>query len=145
MNLTLSTDYSLRALIYLGTCRPQLASVAQISEAYGISRHHLVKVVHQLGRLGFIETLQGRGGGLRLAREPGSICIGDLVRRTETFQLVECFDRERNTCPITPACTLKHILGEATEAFVSVLDRYTLADLLKHPRKMAQLLMIERV
>src|SRR5580765_5877782 len=140
MRLTLYSDYSLRVLLYLGACHPRLGSITRISEAYGISRHHLVKVVNQLGHLGFVETLRGRGGGLRLARAPEKISLGEVVRKTEAMELVECFNPVRNTCPIVPACTLKSILGDAAEAFLTTLDRHTIADLLDRRRRLRQLL-----
>lgn len=142
MRLTLYTDYSLRVLLYLGVRHPESSSVLQISQGYGISRNHLVKVVNQLAHLGFIETTRGRGGGLRLARDAEEISVGELVRRTEKLHLVECFEPESDTCPLTPACGLRHVLSEAAEAFLAVLDRYTLADLIRQPKRMAQLLSI---
>jgi len=129
MQLTLYTDYSLRVLLYLGLNARRLATITDIAQSYGISRNHLVKVVHNLATQGFINTTRGRGGGITLARAPAKINIGDVVRHTEVnFHLVECFDRERNTCPIAAACFLKSALYEAQQAFVAVLDRYSLAD-----------------
>ena len=131
MQLTLYTDFSLRVLIYLGLNPRRMATITDIAQSYGISRNHLVKVVHNLATQGFIHTSRGRGGGIALARPPMEIKIGDVVRHTEVnFHLVECFDRERNTCPIAAACFLKGALYEAQRAFIAVLDRYTLADVL---------------
>jgi Rrf2 family nitric oxide-sensitive transcriptional repressor len=131
MQLTLYTDYSLRVLLYLGLNTQRMATITDIAGSYGISRNHLVKVVHNLAMEGFIMTTRGRGGGITLARPADQINIGAVVRRTEVnFHLVECFDRERNTCPIAAACFLKGALYEAQRAFISVLDRYTLADVL---------------
>jgi Rrf2 family nitric oxide-sensitive transcriptional repressor len=131
MQLTLYTDYSLRVLIYLGLSPGRVVTITDVAQSYGISRNHLVKVVHNLATLGYIRTTRGRGGGLGLARPPAQINIGDVVRHTEVnFHLVECFDRENNTCPIAAACFLKSALHEAQRAFMSVLDRYTLADVL---------------
>lgn len=131
MQLTLYTDYSLRVLLYLGLNTRRIAVITDIAESYGISRNHLVKVVHNLATQGFIHTTRGRGGGLMLARLPDEINIGDVVRHTEmSFDLVECFDQVRNTCPIAAACFLKNALYEAQRAFMAVLDRYTLADVL---------------
>jgi len=131
MQLTLYTDYSLRVLIYLGLNPQRLATITDIAQSYGISRNHLVKVVHNLATQGFIHTSRGRRGGITLARPTAEINIGDVVRHTEVnFHLVECFDRERNTCPIAAACILKSALYEAQRAFVAVLDKYTLADVL---------------
>lgn len=131
MQLTLYTDYSLRVLLYLGLNPRRMATITDIAQSYGISRNHLVKVVHNLSIQGFIHSTRGRGGGITLARPPAEINIGDVVRHTETsFHLVECFDRERNTCPIAAACLLKSALYEAQRAFMAVLDRYTLAEVL---------------
>lgn len=143
MTLTYYTNYSLRTMVYLGLHASSLASISQISEAFRISRNHLIKVVHNLAKQGFIKTTRGRGGGLRLARDPRDINIGDVVRKTEAnFNLVECFDTGRNTCPLSAACELKTIVREAEEAFLSVLDRYTLADLLVKRKQMSALLKI---
>lgn len=129
MRLTRYTDYSLRTLIYLGLNDRGLSSIAEIARAYGISESHLTKVVHQLGRLGLVRTLRGRGGGLRLALPPSEIVIGAVVRQTEEdLALVECF--AGGPCIITPSCRLRRALGEALAAFLAVLDGYTLADLL---------------
>ena len=131
MQLTLYTDYSLRVLLYLGLNRQHMATITEIAASYGISRNHLVKVVHNLATQGYIRTTRGRGGGLALARTPTEINIGDVVRHTEVnFHLVECFDQEHNTCPISAACNLKGGLYEAQRAFIAVLDRYTLEDVL---------------
>jgi Rrf2 family transcriptional regulator, nitric oxide-sensitive transcriptional repressor len=130
MRLTRYTDYALRTLLYLGLHGRDLASIGDIARAYGISENHLTKVVHHLGRLGFVETVRGRGGGLRLARAPEAIGIGEVVRRTEDdLALVDCFTA--TSCAIAGACGLQRALGEALAAFLGVLDRYTLADLLR--------------
>jgi Rrf2 family nitric oxide-sensitive transcriptional repressor len=132
MQLTLYTDYSLRVLLYLGLKPRRMATITDIAQSYGISRNHLVKVVHNLATQGFIHSTRGRGGGITLARPAAEINIGDVVRHTEvSFDLVECFDRERNTCPIAAACILKSALYEAQRAFMGVLDRYTLRSVLK--------------
>ena len=131
MQLTRFTDYSLRVLIYLGAHSDSLATVAAIAEEYDISRHHLTRVVHQLGIKGYIETVRGKGGGFRLARQPGRIKIGDVVRDMETgFELAECFRPGDTACRLLPACALKPVLAEAGRAFLSSLDQYTLSDLL---------------
>ena len=129
MRLTRYTDYTLRVLIYVGLHEPRQSSIAEIARAYGISESHLTKVVHQLGRLGLIRTIRGRGGGLRLAKPPADIVVGAVVRQTEDdLALVECF--AGNACAITAPCRLRRALSEALEAFLAVLDRYTLADLI---------------
>ncbi|MBK8163895.1 MAG: Rrf2 family transcriptional regulator [Gammaproteobacteria bacterium] len=137
MQLTLYTDYSLRVLIYLGLRRDRLSTVSEIAQGYGISRNHLVKVVHNLSTLDFIHSIRGKGGGLSLARAPELINIGDVVRHTEAnFTIVECFDGRQQNCPITQVCRLKGVLGDASDAFLAVLDGYTLADVLKNEHKL---------
>lgn len=132
MRLTSYTDYTLRTLIYLAGNRERLATIQDIAELHGISKNHLMKVVHQLGLSGLVETVRGRNGGLRLKREPGDINIGQVVRATETdFDMAECFDRASNTCVYAPACMLKSVLHTATKAYLTVLDGVTLADLVK--------------
>lgn len=143
MHLTTYTDYSLRVLMRLGLRPRDLATIAEIAEVYGISEHHLMKVVHHLGVAGYIETVRGRGGGLRLARNASDISVGEVVRRMEPdLGLVACF-RRGESCSISPACTLASVLDEALQAFLAVLDRYTLADLISRPKQLAQLLRIE--
>lgn len=140
MRMTMYTDFSLRILIYLAI-RPtgQKATVPEIAESYGISKNHLMKVAQHLAKLGYIESTRGRGGGLRLLHEPSQINVGKVVRQMEDdFHIVECFDRERNTCPITPVCSLKHALGRALQAYLAVLDEYTLQDLAHNPLELVQ-------
>ncbi len=135
MQLTLYTDYSLRVLLYLGQKEANdSATISEIADFYGVSRNHLVKVVHHLATLGLLKTTRGKGGGVRLARDPAEVSIGEVVRATEPhFHLVECFDPEAPTCSVLNDCRLKGVLGEAMRAFFSVLDRYTLADMLQRP------------
>ena len=129
MRLTRYSDYALRTLMYVALHEPRQSSIAEIARAYGISENHLTKVVHQLGCLGLLHTTRGRGGGLRLAKLPGEIVVGAVVRQTEEdLALVECFSN--NACAITAPCRLRRALSEALAAFLAVLDRYTLADLL---------------
>jgi Rrf2 family nitric oxide-sensitive transcriptional repressor len=135
VRLTRFSDYSLRVLIYLAVHPDRLATIDEISSVYGISRAHLMKIAQELGRAGFLETLRGRGGGLRLARELDSIRVGDVVRFTEgKLDLVECFDAETSVCRIEPACRLHGVLEEALEAFLATLDEYSLADLVSRRR-----------
>ncbi|MBC9072011.1 Rrf2 family transcriptional regulator [Thauera sp. CAU 1555] len=130
MHLTQHTDYALRVLIYLGNNLDRLVTIAEISGRLDVSRSHLMKVANELIRSGFVEGLRGKGGGLRLAREPARIVVGDVVRVTERNKdIVECFGPQ-NRCLLTPACQLKGILAGALDAFMAVLDRATLADLL---------------
>ena len=138
MRLTLHTDYALRVLMHLGRLRPgELASIREVADAHRISENHLVKVVHGLGRAGFVATLRGRGGGLRLAKAPGEIRVGDVVRHAEEdMALVACFKPDGppgGGCVLAGACRLQGLLGEALGAFLAVLDRATLADLLPRP------------
>ncbi len=139
MQLNKCTDYSLRVLIFAAVHADTRCTTTEIASAFGISRHHVVKVVHSLQRLGYLDTVRGRVGGVRLAKPPEQIPIGEVVRRTEgTLTLVECFDRETNTCPLVPACGLKHVLRQAAAAFFDVLERSSLADIVAQPRWTAQ-------
>lgn len=129
MQLTLHTDYSLRVLIYLAERGDELATISEVAEFYDISRNHLVKVVHHLAGEGFILTTRGKNGGMRLARAPEEISVGHVVRRMEpNFDIVECFNSESRACTVAPLCALKGVLYQAGEAFLGLLDRYTLAD-----------------
>ena len=141
MRLTLFSDYTLRVLMYLGVHRDGLSTIHQIAEAYGISKNHLMKVVHYLAQNGYLETVRGKGGGIRLARAPAEINLGQVVRQTERDTvLVECFGGEPSCCRIVSACDLKFILQQAAEAFYGHLDRFTLQDLLGREREMKPLL-----
>ncbi|MGN7478214.1 RrF2 family transcriptional regulator [Solibacillus silvestris] len=132
MRLTVYTDYSLRTLMYLGVRgREHLATIQEIADAYQISKNHLMKVTYDLGQHGYIETIRGRGGGIRLALDPEQINIGGVVRKTEEdFHIVECFNPENNLCKISAECRLKFALNEALKAYLAVLDSYTLADVI---------------
>ncbi len=131
MQLTLYTDYSLRVLLYLGANPGQRATITQVSEYYGISRNHLVKVVHNLAQLELIHTIRGKSGGMQLAGDPQNINLADIIQHLEPhMNLLECFDDASNTCPITMECGLKGILLKAKRGFLDVLKAHTLADLL---------------
>lgn len=138
MQLTLHSDYALRVLIYVGTHPDDLVSTQSMSDAYGISKHHLVRVVQTLAQHGYVRVVPGRSGGVGLARAPEDIRLGNVVVDTEpSLRLVECFDAKTNTCPITRHCGLKAILHDALQAFVDTLNAHTLADLLRAERPKA--------
>lgn len=136
MRMAEYTDYSLRVLMYCASNPDRLVTIPEIAEAYGVSRNHLMKIVHDLGRQGLLETTRGRGGGLRLLRPASQIRIGDVVRATETdFRLVECFDESTNACNLSPSCRMKRLLDSALAAYFRELDGATLADLVGPPGK----------
>ena len=144
MHITRYTDYSLRVLIYLAAEGDRLATIQEIADSYDISKNHLMKVVHQPNKKGYIETIRGKKGGMRLHMAPQDINIGILVRETEQdLSIVECFS-SKNACKITPVCGLKSMFGEALKAFLEVLDRYTLADVIQdhHRPQLLRLLQI---
>lgn len=143
MHLTRYTDYALRVLIFLAVKGDERSTIHEIAESFGVSRNHLMKVVQDLSHRGYITTIRGKNGGLLLNRPPQEITLGGLVRDTEhELGLVECF-RDSNDCVITPACRLKPILNEAMDAFMGVLDQYTLADMLgKRQPQLARLMQI---
>jgi Rrf2 family nitric oxide-sensitive transcriptional repressor len=130
MRLTVYADYSLRLLLYLAVMEEGLATIPTIADSYGISRHHLVKVAHQLGVKGYITTVRGKKGGLKLARPASEIKAGSVVRQMEPdMALVPCLEPVSAACPILPGCLLHHVMEEAREAFLLCLDGYTLKDL----------------
>ncbi len=133
MQLTLHTDYSLRVLIYLAQKGDTLSTISEVASFYAISRNHLVKVVHHLAGANFIQTLRGKNGGMRLARAPEDISVGDVVRQMEpNFDIVECLSAgksaDNHTCAIASICALKNVLQKASREFLALLDRYSLAD-----------------
>jgi len=132
MRLTQWTDYTLRVLMYCAAnlTRAQPVTITEIAESHGISRSHLTKIVQELAARGWLETTRGRGGGMRLMVPAKDICLGDIVRATETdFHMVECFNPAINQCHMSPYCTLKTVLHRATQSYLAVLDAVTLADL----------------
>jgi Rrf2 family nitric oxide-sensitive transcriptional repressor len=132
MRLTSYTDYALRTLMYLAVNRDRLVTIQDIADLHDISKNHLTKVVNHLGQLGLVETLRGRNGGLKLGKEPADINLGKVVRQTENdFNMAVCFDHGNTSCPYTAACTLKNVLGNATDAYLQVLDGVTLENLIK--------------
>mgnify|MGYP006286842537 CR=1 FL=1 len=141
MRLTRYTDYGLRVLMYLGVQGDKLATITEVAEAYDISRNHLVKVVNELGRLGYLRTVRGKGGGIRLGKEPEQIRVGAVVRAMEEhLDIIDCTGSD---CPILSPCRLRTALGEARDAFMAVLDRYTLADLLADQQGLREVLFEE--
>lgn len=129
MRLTSYSNYSLRVLLAATARSPRLTTIREVAEAFDLPESHLVKCVHQLGTWGYLETVRGNRGGFRLKRPAASILIGEVVRRTEDgLSVVECLDPETNTCPLTDRCRMSQVLRRATDAFLDVLDRLTLAD-----------------
>lgn len=138
MRLSTFSDYSLRVLMYLGMEQDRQATIAEMAEAYGISQAHLMKVIHHLGRAGFVETVRGKGGGVRLGRPPEKIGLGEVIRQTETDHgLAGCFS-ETKSCRLKGVCRLTGILDEAMQGLYLVLDGYTLADLVDEPQPLVQ-------
>lgn len=141
MRLTQFSNFAIRVLMYAALKGERPSAVPEMARAYGVSYDHLKKAAAELCRLGYLETVRGRAGGFRLAQPPDAIRIGTVVRRTEReVVLVECFDPATNSCPLIRACQLRVALHEALAAFFAVLDRYTLADLIRDPMQLAPLL-----
>jgi Rrf2 family transcriptional regulator, nitric oxide-sensitive transcriptional repressor len=132
MELSQFTDYSLRTLLYVGVCEGKQCSVTEIAQAFSISRNHTVKVVQNLSRLGYLETRRGRGGGIQLKLGPEAIIVGEVVRKTEHFGLVECLPPRKGHCCIAGVCELQHALRQAAAAFLAELDKHTLADVIRN-------------
>lgn len=145
MKLTAFTDYSLRVLIFLAAVPGRRATIGEIRAAFDVSESHLTKVVHFLGKQGWLVTLRGKGGGLALARDAADIGIGQVVRDTEgRLEPAECFEPGGGRCALAGCCTLQGVLAEAVQAFCEVLDRYTLADLVRTPEAIIRVLGIRR-
>jgi Rrf2 family transcriptional regulator, nitric oxide-sensitive transcriptional repressor len=145
MKLTAFTDYSLRVLIYLAAQPERRATIAQIATSFDVSEHHLTKVVHFLGKYGWLANVRGKGGGLELAKTPDKIGLGRVVRDTEGVERpAECFGQGGKDCAIAGICHLSGALGEAMAAFYAVLDKYTLADLVHNRDALAQVLFVPR-
>ncbi|MFH8135268.1 nitric oxide-sensing transcriptional repressor NsrR [Pantoea osteomyelitidis] len=139
MQLTSFTDYGLRALIYLATLpKDRLTNITEVTETYGVSRNHMVKIINQLSRAGFVAAMRGKNGGIRLGMDADKIIIGDVVRKMEPLQLVDCAG-----CSITPACRLRKAMSDAVQLFLQELDKYTLADLVKGNEPLYHILLSE--
>ena len=144
MRLTAYTDYAMRVLMYLALKQDGLATISEIAKSYAISKNHLMKVVHQLGVAGYVETVRGRGGGLQLAKPSETIGLGEVVRRPEPdCAIVSCFTPVEEPCAIRPCCVLKNAFEKARDAFVEVLDDYTLKDLVEPRGRLIRLLDIQ--
>ncbi|WP_080848744.1 Rrf2 family transcriptional regulator [Cytobacillus gottheilii] len=147
MRLTTYTDYSLRVLIFLALKKPDdLSTIQEIADSYDISKNHLMKIIHHLGQLGYVETIRGRNGGIRLAEKPKDINIGKVVYETEDdFHIVGCFKQGEGYCSISPSCKLKNALHEALQAFLNVLYGYTLEDFVLNRKELNDLFGIKDV
>lgn len=144
MRLTAHTDYALRVLIYLALRPDRMATIQEISERYSLSRDHLMKIAQKLGKAGFIETVRGKNGGIRMGRLPEMVRVGDVVRTMEdSMNLVECHGSGASACLIAPACVLQDVMHEALEAFLMILDRYTLADLTYPSKALSKLVQLD--
>lgn len=141
MQISAYSDYAIRVLLLAAVRRPQRTTAAEVAETFGISRHHLVKVVHDLGRHGYLATQRGAGGGFTLEQPPEKIRLGDIVRLgEESDTVIDCHEDGTRLCRLLPTCRLKGVLDEAAAAFFAVLDSYTLADLIKNPAQMRAVL-----
>ncbi|MGD8107696.1 nitric oxide-sensing transcriptional repressor NsrR [Pantoea sp. FN0302] len=139
MQLTSFTDFGLRALIYMASLPAgQMTNITQVTDTYGVSRNHMVKIINQLSRLGYVAAVRGKNGGIRLGKPASEIVIGHVVRQMEPLQLVNC-----DACAITSACRLRQALKTATEQFLRELDNYTLADLVKDNHPLYKILLPE--
>lgn len=137
MQLTKHTDISLRVLMHLAAFPDELGTVKDIASRYNVSRNHLVKVVHRLVNLGYLQSVQGRGGGIGLAQSARDIVVGRVVRDMEaTLEVIDC---AKANCPLLPGCLLKGALSKATRAFLGTLDKYTIADLVRNRRVIVRL------
>lgn len=135
------TDYSIRVLIFLAV-KKEKTLISEISEAFDLSQNHMMKVVHNLSLLGYLNTVRGKNGGLYLAKKPEDILLGSLIEDLETdLALVECFNPETDQCTISPACRLKGILNKARLAFINELNRYTLKDITRNKTELQSLIL----
>lgn len=141
MQLTSFTDYGLRALIYMASLpQDKMTSISEVTEVYGVSRNHMVKIINQLSRVGFVTAVRGKHGGIRLGKPAESIRLGDVVRALEPLALVNC---SSDFCHITPACRLKQVLHQGVQNFLEELDKHTLADMVEDNPTLYKLLLVE--
>jgi Rrf2 family nitric oxide-sensitive transcriptional repressor len=141
VQLTSFTDYGLRALIYMASLPAgQLTNISQVTEVYGVSRNHMVKIINQLSRAGLVTATRGKNGGIRLGKPAETILLGNVIRELEPLALVNC---STGFCHITPACRLKHVLHTAVEHFLDELNQYTLADMVQDNSQLYKLLLVE--
>lgn len=141
MQLTSFTDYGLRALIYMASLpEGQMTNISEVTDVYGVSRNHMVKIINQLSRAGYVTAIRGKNGGIRLGKPADAIRIGDVVRALEPLSLVNC---DHEFCHITPACRLKSVLQQGVQRFLTELDQHTLADLVKDNPPLYKLLLVE--
>lgn len=140
MYLTRQADYTMRLLIYLAIQPGKAVRIEEIAGRYGISRNHLMKVANRAVQAGYVEGVRGRSGGLKLAKSPKDINVGQILREVEDWKIVECFERRSNTCIIASGCGLRHILKDALDAYLAVLDKYSLADVIHRKPVLVQLL-----
>jgi len=146
MELSRFSDYALRVLMYAAARENEKITLGELTQAYRISHHHLVKIVHYLGKLGYLKNTRGRSGGIRLGLPASDIRVGDVIRKTEThMNLTECFDGATNMCKLSPSCRLKGVFHEARDAFLGVLDCYTVADLVQSRAPLLRLLSLNGV
>jgi len=141
VQLTSFTDYGLRALIYMASLpEDRMTNISQVTEVYGVSRNHMVKIINQLSRAGLVTAVRGKNGGIKLGKPANTIYIGDVVRELEPLTLVNC---AAEFCHITPACRLKQVLHTAVEHFLDELNQFTLADMVKDNSTLYKLLLVE--
>jgi len=134
MRMTAYTDYALRVLIHAAAKSPRLVTINEAANAFRLSKNHLMKIINDLAKAGYLATVRGRNGGFTLARPADEICVGEVIRFAERDSvLVECFDPKNNRCVITPACRLQYDLYEAQEAFYERLNQRSVADLFETP------------
>ncbi|MGH7139107.1 MAG: Rrf2 family transcriptional regulator [Pirellulales bacterium] len=143
MRLTLHTDYALRTLIRVAIADGKLITIEDIAQSFEVSKQHLMKVVNDLSRKGYVDTVRGRNGGIRLRRRPRDISDGQVARDTEDLDMIGCLG-QRGYCPIQRVCVLRGVISDATEAFLAVLDTYTLADLIKPQKALSSLLLLDQ-